>query len=134
VAIVGRAKRPVYVWINDGKVEIRDATKLWGKRYRGNGERSQGGSRGSESERGGNRAPPGKTWRKGQGVAVHDLRAFFAEVITTIAQRRVPATFMASRKLPSWASSCLNWINGIPTRRKLLELGLEDFAKKLYGY
>jgi len=30
VAIVGRAKRPVYLWINDGKVEIRDATKLWG--------------------------------------------------------------------------------------------------------
>lgn len=30
VAITGRAKGPVYLWINDGKVEIRDATKFWG--------------------------------------------------------------------------------------------------------
>jgi len=27
-----------------------------------------------------------------------------------------------------------DWINGIPTRRKLVELGLEDFAKEFYGY
>ena len=27
----GRAKKPVYLFINDGKVELRDAKKLWGK-------------------------------------------------------------------------------------------------------
>ncbi len=26
----GKSDRPVYIWINDGKVEIRDATFLWG--------------------------------------------------------------------------------------------------------
>jgi aldehyde:ferredoxin oxidoreductase len=30
VAIEGRAKRPVYLWINDGKAEIKDAAVLWG--------------------------------------------------------------------------------------------------------
>jgi len=30
VAIVGRAKKPVYLWISDGKAEIRDATRFWG--------------------------------------------------------------------------------------------------------
>ena len=30
VAIFGRAKRPVYLWINDGQVQIRDAGHLWG--------------------------------------------------------------------------------------------------------
>ncbi len=30
IAIIGRAKRPVYLWIDDGKVEIRDADKFWG--------------------------------------------------------------------------------------------------------
>lgn len=30
VVITGRAKRPVYLWINDGKVEIRDGSKFWG--------------------------------------------------------------------------------------------------------
>ena len=30
VAITGRAKRPVYLWINDGRVEIRDGSKFWG--------------------------------------------------------------------------------------------------------
>ena len=29
--ISGSADKPVYLWINDGKVEIRDASKLWGK-------------------------------------------------------------------------------------------------------
>jgi len=28
--IKGRAKRPVYLWINNGEIEIRDATHLWG--------------------------------------------------------------------------------------------------------
>ncbi|MFC1872891.1 aldehyde ferredoxin oxidoreductase family protein [Chloroflexota bacterium] len=27
----GKARRPVYLWIDDGRVEIRDATHLWGK-------------------------------------------------------------------------------------------------------
>ena len=30
VVITGRAKRPVYLWINDGRVEIRDGSKFWG--------------------------------------------------------------------------------------------------------
>ncbi len=29
--IQGRAERPVYLWINDGSIEIRDASYLWGK-------------------------------------------------------------------------------------------------------
>jgi aldehyde:ferredoxin oxidoreductase len=29
--VTGAAKEPVYIWINDGKVEIRDAKHLWGK-------------------------------------------------------------------------------------------------------
>lgn len=28
--VKGISKEPVYIWINDGKVEIRDASKLWG--------------------------------------------------------------------------------------------------------
>lgn len=31
VIINGKAKKPVYLWINDGKAEIRDAKNLWGK-------------------------------------------------------------------------------------------------------
>jgi len=31
VFISGASLKPVYLWINDGKVEIRDAGKLWGK-------------------------------------------------------------------------------------------------------
>lgn len=31
VVIRGKAKTPVYLWINDGKVEIRDAASVWGK-------------------------------------------------------------------------------------------------------
>ena len=31
VFIQGTSKAPVYVWINDGKVEIKDAAHLWGK-------------------------------------------------------------------------------------------------------
>ena len=31
VVICGRAESPVYVWIKDGAVEIRDASALWGK-------------------------------------------------------------------------------------------------------
>ncbi len=30
IVIKGRAERPVYLWINDGEVEIRDASHLWG--------------------------------------------------------------------------------------------------------
>ena len=31
IVIVGKAKSPVYLWIEDGKVEVRDARHLWGK-------------------------------------------------------------------------------------------------------
>jgi aldehyde:ferredoxin oxidoreductase len=31
IVIKGRAARPVYLWIKDGKAELRDANKLWGK-------------------------------------------------------------------------------------------------------
>ncbi|HUK49433.1 MAG TPA: aldehyde ferredoxin oxidoreductase N-terminal domain-containing protein, partial [Terriglobales bacterium] len=31
VVVRGRADHPVYVWLNDGKAEIRDGTSLWGK-------------------------------------------------------------------------------------------------------
>ncbi len=31
VIVQGRAKHPVYIWIDDDKVEIRDARHLWGK-------------------------------------------------------------------------------------------------------
>ena len=31
VIIKGKAKKPVYLWLNDGKVEIRDAKNIWGK-------------------------------------------------------------------------------------------------------
>ena len=31
IIIKGRAKKPVYLWLNDGKAEIRDAKGLWGK-------------------------------------------------------------------------------------------------------
>jgi len=31
VIIKGKANKPVYLWINDGKAEIRDAKNLWGK-------------------------------------------------------------------------------------------------------
>ena len=31
IVISGRAKKPVYLWIDDDKVEIRDASRLWGK-------------------------------------------------------------------------------------------------------
>lgn len=30
VILKGKAEKPVYLWINDGKAEIRDAVKLWG--------------------------------------------------------------------------------------------------------
>ena len=30
IAITGRARKPVYLWITDNKVEIRDASKVWG--------------------------------------------------------------------------------------------------------
>jgi aldehyde:ferredoxin oxidoreductase len=29
--ITGKAERPIYLWVNDGKFEIRDATGVWGK-------------------------------------------------------------------------------------------------------
>ncbi len=31
VVVEGKADAPVYIWINNGKVEIRDAGRLWGK-------------------------------------------------------------------------------------------------------
>lgn len=31
VVINGTSKKPVYIWINEGKAEIRDAANLWGK-------------------------------------------------------------------------------------------------------
>ncbi len=31
IVIFGKADKPVYLWINDGKCEIRDASALWGK-------------------------------------------------------------------------------------------------------
>jgi aldehyde:ferredoxin oxidoreductase len=32
VIIEGKSDKPVYLWINDGNIEIRDARKLWGKK------------------------------------------------------------------------------------------------------
>jgi len=46
----------------------------------------------------------------------------------------------AAGKVPPWQAilkeywETKEWRNGIPTRRKLLELGLEEFAKEIYGY
>jgi len=31
VVVTGKAKKPVYLWIKDGKAEIRDAKNIWGK-------------------------------------------------------------------------------------------------------
>jgi aldehyde:ferredoxin oxidoreductase len=31
LVITGRAEKPVYLWIHNGQIEIRDAAKLWGK-------------------------------------------------------------------------------------------------------
>lgn len=31
IVIKGKSESPVYIWIQDGKVEIRDATPIWGK-------------------------------------------------------------------------------------------------------
>jgi len=31
IIIEGKSENPVYIWINDDKVEIRDASKIWGK-------------------------------------------------------------------------------------------------------
>ena len=31
IIVEGRAESPVYLWVHDGEVEIRDATHLWGK-------------------------------------------------------------------------------------------------------
>ena len=31
IIIKGRSEKPVYLWINDGKCELRDASALWGK-------------------------------------------------------------------------------------------------------
>jgi len=32
VIIEGKAEKPVYLWINDGNIEIREAQHLWGKK------------------------------------------------------------------------------------------------------
>jgi aldehyde:ferredoxin oxidoreductase len=31
LVVTGKAARPVYLWVDDGKAEIRDASELWGK-------------------------------------------------------------------------------------------------------
>lgn len=31
IVVRGRAERPVYLWIDDGRAELRDASHLWGK-------------------------------------------------------------------------------------------------------
>jgi aldehyde:ferredoxin oxidoreductase len=31
IILTGKAKRPTYLWLNDGKAELRDASRLWGK-------------------------------------------------------------------------------------------------------
>jgi len=31
IVFTGRAEKPVYLWIDDGKVELRDASHIWGK-------------------------------------------------------------------------------------------------------
>ena len=31
IVIKGKAEKPVYIWINDGKYELRDASHLWGR-------------------------------------------------------------------------------------------------------
>jgi aldehyde:ferredoxin oxidoreductase len=31
IVVQGRAKKPVYIWVDDDKVEIRDASRIWGK-------------------------------------------------------------------------------------------------------
>ena len=46
----------------------------------------------------------------------------------------------AAGRIPPWRKiledywRARDWVSGVPTRRKLLELGLEDFAKEIYGY
>lgn len=34
LVITGRSEKPVYIWIDDGRVEVRDAASLWGKGVR----------------------------------------------------------------------------------------------------
>jgi aldehyde:ferredoxin oxidoreductase len=41
IVLTGRADRPVYLWINDDKVELRDATEFWGQGAYRTGERLQ---------------------------------------------------------------------------------------------
>ena len=31
IIIQGKSEKPVYLWVNDGKAELRDASKYWGK-------------------------------------------------------------------------------------------------------
>jgi len=31
LVIKGKSEKPVYIWINDGQIEIRDASRLWGR-------------------------------------------------------------------------------------------------------
>ena len=31
IVVQGQSARPVYLWVNDGKVELRDASELWGQ-------------------------------------------------------------------------------------------------------
>ncbi len=31
IVVVGRAEKPVYLWVNDGEAELRDAADLWGR-------------------------------------------------------------------------------------------------------
>ncbi|MEM1891877.1 MAG: aldehyde ferredoxin oxidoreductase N-terminal domain-containing protein, partial [Nitrososphaerota archaeon] len=31
IVVIGKAERPVYLWVHDGKAELLDASHLWGK-------------------------------------------------------------------------------------------------------
>ena len=31
IVITGRAKKPIFLYINSGKIEVKDASKIWGK-------------------------------------------------------------------------------------------------------
>ncbi len=56
IIIRGQAKKPVYLWIQDDKVEIRDAAHLWGKRTAEVEELIQGASASPSA------AWPARTW------------------------------------------------------------------------
>ena len=51
VIFEGRSPKPVYLYIEDDKAELRDAAHLWGKIGLGNRARHQGGAPGSADPR-----------------------------------------------------------------------------------